>query len=102
MFFTNEMPEKCNCCPCFDYLYGTCNLNYRIVKGTDDRPKDCPLQEVKQVKWIKGKTDRQYCPICHEVRHYYFKETPENNGIYLINWEHPYCPNCVAKMNGKD
>ncbi len=65
------------------------------------------VQEVKHGKWVKGKTDREYCSICHEVRPYYFKETlvnryAEQKKLSLINWECPYCPNCGTKMDEKE
>lgn len=67
-----------------------------------DNEPTADVQEVKHAHWVKGETDRKYCSNCHEVNPYYFKETPENKGIYLINWDSLYCPNCGAKMDGKD
>lgn len=50
MFFTDEMTKNCRECPCSDGEYGVCNIDYSVILSADERPKECPLQEVTKCR----------------------------------------------------
>lgn len=86
MFFTDKMPENCMNCPCADGEYGVCNIDYSVGLSADDRPKECPLQEVKHAHWEKVADHVFRCSLCN------------NHRRYASN----YCPNCGAKMDEEE
>ena len=107
MFFTDKMPENCTSCPCADGEYGVCNIDYSVGLSADDRPKECPLQEVKHAHWAdcKGKPIELdsngytkveslglWCSHCHEWL------VPSDEYIVVGR----YCPNCGAKMDEEE
>ena len=95
MFFTDEMPKNCWRCPCADSEYGVCNIDqgYSIALHPDDRPKECPLQEVKHGRWNDGES------LWDGINVY---EVCRCSNCMIPNYrETPYCPNCGAKMDGK-
>ena len=88
MFYTDEMPKNCRECPCADSEYGVCNIDYNVALHPDDRPEECPLQEVKHGKWIPDGECWCKCSIC---------------GQYELSYDRPrmsnYCCNCGSKMD---
>lgn len=92
MFFTDKMPENCTSCPCADGEYGVCNIDYNVGLSADDRPKECPLREVKHAHWDKTCfLDIYQCSACKSP----VKMDMRRYRIYLRR----YCPDCGAKMD---
>ena len=92
MFFTDKMPENCMSCPCADGEYGVCNIDYSVGLSADDRPKECPLREVKHAHWNNVTNfETMYLAECSNC-----KDTVWVYRNIKNNWN--YCPNCGAKM----
>lgn len=105
MFFTDKMPENCRSCPCADGEYSVCNLDYDVALHADDRPKECPLQEVRRGKWIceshkvenMPNWNKWYCSECKVVvKKGWSTETDGMKPTML------YCGECGAKMDEKE
>ena len=87
----------------FENLLHDDNMMCPIMKALDaleiiDTAPSADVQEIKHGYWIDKPTGRychigSYCSVCQE-----------KSGIGGIesNRRKPYCPNCGAKMDGKD
>ena len=51
-----EMPRNCLECPCRNREYGYCQADTEIdtYEGISDRPRRCPLMEIKEAESGKG------------------------------------------------
>lgn len=87
-----EIPTYCYDCPCHNGENGQCNVTGKYT--SDKRPFDCPLKEEKHAHWIP----KQYpfgnceCSNCQE----------EYGICGGLLGDYNYCPNCGAKMDGKE
>ena len=50
MFFTDKMPKNCYNCPCASSEWNTCNIDSNIKLDGHNRPKECPLQDIKLIR----------------------------------------------------
>ena len=94
MFFTDKMPENCTSCPCADGEYGVCNIDYSVGLSADDRPKECPLREVKHAHWADN-----ICTNCGVEKPIVIAYREFDDIICQYQGKLNYCPNCGAKMD---
>ena len=93
-FFTDKLPKSCLNCPCADGEYGICNIDYNIGTDPYNRPKECPLQEVKHGQWLDCGS------VWEDVDEYQVWRCSE---CIIPNYKKScYCPNCGTKMDGKE
>lgn len=99
MFFTDKMPKSCLNCPCASSEWNTCNIDYNVKLDRNNRPKECPLQEVKHAHWVI--TEYEYLDCSHCGKAYYTGADSHREAKEWLEKGHAYsyCPYCGAKMD---
>ena len=68
------------------------------VQAWLDKQPTADVQEVKHGKWVRGRGRRRACSCCETDNPY----KRNYKAGYSNIWYSPFCPNCGAKMDGKE